>query len=90
MTAGAYVVSREALLNLHYGSYYTKLFQFDDIFVALVALKVKIDPVHCEEFYFWKKSYSKISYRNVIASHGYGDPDELRSVWNEQKSVGHA
>nr|CAG4637065.1 EOG090X07IA [Ceriodaphnia reticulata]SVE72983.1 EOG090X07IA [Ceriodaphnia reticulata] len=90
VTAGAYVVSREALLNLHYGSYYTKYFQFDDIFLALVALKVNIDPVHCPEFYFWKKGYSLTGYRDVIASHGYGDPDELRSVWNEQKAIGHA
>lgn len=90
VTAGAYVVSRSALLDLHYGSFYTKYFQFDDIFLALVALKINIEPVHCSEFYFWKKNYSKLGYRDVIASHGYGDPDELRSVWNEQKSAGHA
>lgn len=84
VTAGAYVVSREALLSLHYGSFYTKYFQFDDIFVGLVALKVNIEPFHCEEFYFWKKSYSKSGYRDVIASHGYGNPDELR---RDRKSV---
>ena len=90
VTAGAYVVSREALLELYYGSFYTKYFRFDDIFLSLVALKVNIEPVHCPEFYFWKKSYSKDGYRNVIASHGYGNPNELRNVWNEQKSAGHA
>lgn len=90
VTAGAYIVSREALLSLHYGSFYTKYFQFDDIFVGLVALKVNIEPFHCQEFYFWKKSYSKSGYRDVIASHGYGNPDELRRVWHEQKSAGHA
>ena len=89
-TAGAYVVSRQALFDLHYGSYYTKYFRFDDIFLALVALKVNINPVHCSGFYFWKKGYSMLGYRDVIASHGYGNPDELRSVWNEQKSAGYA
>nr|SVE75172.1 EOG090X07IA [Daphnia dolichocephala] len=90
VTAGAYVVSRAALLDLYYGSYYTKYFHFDDIFLALVALKMNIEPVHCSEFYFWKKKYSMLGYRDVIASHGYGNPDELRTVWNEQKSAGHA
>nr|SVE75802.1 EOG090X07IA [Daphnia hispanica] len=90
VTAGAYVVSRGALLDLHYGSFYTKYFQFDDIFLALVALKINIEPVHCSEFYFWKKNYSKLGYRDVIASHGYSNPDELRSVWNDLKSAGYA
>ncbi|EFX64346.1 hypothetical protein DAPPUDRAFT_66289 [Daphnia pulex] len=90
VTAGAYVVSREALLDLYYASFYTKYFRFDDIFLALVALKVNIEPVHCSDFYFWKKGYSKFGYQNVIASHGYGDPDELRRVWNEQKLAGYA
>nr|SVE73603.1 EOG090X07IA [Daphnia atkinsoni] len=90
VTAGAYVVSRAALLDLHYGSFYTKYFEFDDIFLALVALKINIEPVHCSEFYFWKKSYSQHGYRDVIASHGYSNPDELRTVWNEQKSAGNA
>lgn len=89
-TAGAYIVSRDALLDLHYGSFYTKYFQFDDIFLALVALKMNITPIHCSHFHFWGKSYTKLGYRDVIASHGYSDPDELRRVWNEQREAGYA
>ncbi|KAG8265510.1 beta-1,3-galactosyltransferase brn [Homalodisca vitripennis] len=89
-TAGSYVVSKEVLLDLYYGSLYTKHFRFDDIYLALVAYKLNIEPFHCDEFYFYKKGYSSHNYHYVIASHGYGDPNELLNVWNEQKSVGNA
>nr|CAG4646310.1 EOG090X07IA [Macrothrix elegans] len=91
ITAGAYALSRSALIDLYYGSYYTKYFRFDDIFLALVAQKANVKPMHCPEFHsYWKKGYSKDEYRHVIASHGYDDPDELVRVWNEQKSLGYA
>ena len=91
VTAGAYILSRQTLLDLHYGSQFTQYFRFDDVFLGLVARKARIEPVHCPQFYFWKKPYSSSSsYRHVIASHGYSDPDELKRVWSEQKSAGNA
>nr|CAG4647958.1 EOG090X07IA [Moina brachiata]SVE93056.1 EOG090X07IA [Moina brachiata] len=89
-TAGAYVVSRQALMDLFYASHYTKLFRFDDVFIGLACLKANIEPLHSSHFYFWKKPYSLEGYREVIASHGYGDPKELRFVWNQQKNAGRA
>lgn len=90
VTAGAYILSREALLDLYYTSFYTKHFRFDDIFLGLVAKKAGILPFHCEEFHFYKKAYTKYSYKYVITSHGYEDPNELLQVWNEQKALGNA
>nr|CAG4641751.1 EOG090X07IA [Eurycercus lamellatus] len=93
VTAGAYVLSRSALLDLHYGSAYTQYFRFDDVFLGLVARKASIQPLHCPHFYFWKKPYSSSnprSYRHVIASHGFHDPTELVHVWSRQKSAGYA
>ncbi|XP_014475274.1 PREDICTED: beta-1,3-galactosyltransferase brn [Dinoponera quadriceps] len=90
VTAGAYVLSKEALLDMYYTSFYTKHFRFDDIFLGLVAKKAEIEPFHCEDFHFYKKEYTKYNYKYVIASHGYGDPNELLQVWNEQKALGNA
>lgn len=90
VTAGAYVLSREALIDMHYTSYYTKHFRFDDIYVGIVAYKAQIEPFHCECFHFYKQEYHKVGYEFTVASHGYHDPEELRSVWNEQKSLGNA
>ncbi|KAH0955609.1 hypothetical protein HN011_000450 [Eciton burchellii] len=90
ITAGAYILSKEALLDLYYTSFYTKHFRFDDIFLGLVAQKADIVPFHCEDFHFYKKAYTKYGYKYVITSHGYEDPNELLQVWNEQKALGNA
>ena len=90
ITAGAYILSKEALLDMYYTSLYTKHFRFDDIYLGLVAKKADIEPFHCEEFHFYKKDYTKFNYKYLISSHGYGNPAELLNVWNEQKALGNA
>ena len=90
VTGGAYILSKEALLDMYYTSFYTKYFRFDDIFLGLVAKKADIEPFHCEEFHFYKKDYNKYNYKYVITSHGYGNPEELMEIWNEQKAMGNA
>lgn len=90
VTAGAYILSKNALSDMYYASYYTKHFRFDDIYLGLLAYKSKIEPYHCDEFYFYKKSYNKFNYEYTIASHGYSDPEELIHNWNEQKSLKNA
>lgn len=66
-------------------------FSFDDIYLALVALKANIKPLHEEEFHFQKAFYNEPhSYRYVISSHGYGNPEELVKVWSQVRAAGHA
>lgn len=90
VTAGSYILSREALIDMYYTSFYTKHFRFDDIYLGFVAKKAEIQPFHCGEFHFYKKNYNKYNYKYVITSHGYGNPDELLNIWNEQKALGNA
>lgn len=90
VTAGAYILSKEALVKLYYASLYTKHFRFDDIYLGLVALKAGIEPFHCSYFHFYKKPYNSLNYKYLIASHGYDDVTELERVWNEQKEAGNA
>lgn len=90
VTAGAYVLSREALIKFYFGSFYTKLFRFDDIYLGLLAKKLNIEPLNCDHIYFYKKHYSVTGYNYVIASHGYGNSEELLDIWLEQRSYGNA
>lgn len=90
VTAGAYVLSQAALIRFNYGSLYTKKFRFDDIYLGLLAKKLNIIPLHCEHIYFYKKHYTISDYKYIIASHGYGNNEELLNVWLEQKSFGNA
>ncbi|XP_015908040.1 beta-1,3-galactosyltransferase brn [Parasteatoda tepidariorum] len=90
VTAGAYVLSYPALEDMYYTSMFTKHFRFDDVYLGIVAKKCGISPLHNDHFYFWREPYTKDSYVNVIASHGFSDPEELQKVWDEQRSSGHA
>ncbi|XP_011302131.1 beta-1,3-galactosyltransferase brn [Fopius arisanus] len=90
VTAGAYVLSKAAMIEMYLTSLYTQHFRFDDIFLGLVAKKADIEPFHCDEFHFYKKDYTKFNYKYVISSHGYGNPEELMEIWNEQKGMGNA
>lgn len=87
VTAGAYIVSNQSMKVMYIGSFFVKHFRFDDVYLGIVAKKVGIVPIHCPRIHFYKKKYSKEGYKNVIASHGYGDHDELIRVWNEQNII---
>lgn len=54
-------------------------------------MKALIEPLHSEEFYFYKAAYSTaVSYRYVLASHGYDDSDEMLKIWSEVRANGYA
>lgn len=54
-------------------------------------MKANIEPLHSEEFYFHKALYAgTYSYRYVLATHGYDNPDEMVKVWTEVRGAGHA
>jgi hypothetical protein len=90
VTAGAFLLSRGALSDMYYTSLYTKHFRFDDIFVALLAKKVGVRPLHNHHFHFWRQTYSPKGYGSVIASHGFHDSQDMIQVWDEQRSLGNA
>ncbi|XP_055606570.1 beta-1,3-galactosyltransferase brn-like [Uranotaenia lowii] len=91
VTAGAFLLSHEALFEMYYVSMYTKHFRFDDIYLGIVALKAGIEPLHSEEFYFHKAPFlGPQSYKYVLATHGYDDPEELVKIWNEVRAAGYA
>lgn len=75
VTAGAFVLSREALFDMYYTSLFTKHFRFDDIYLGIVAMKALIEPLHCDEFYFQKTNVLERKY--AVASHGFGSSSNL-------------
>ncbi|XP_014663953.1 PREDICTED: beta-1,3-galactosyltransferase brn-like [Priapulus caudatus] len=87
LTAGAFLLSRATAVDMYHGALYTKHFRFDDIFLGIVAKKLGVEPTHDANIYFYKKRYSRDGYRDVIASHGYDDPDELLAVWRDQNAA---
>ncbi|XP_030244697.1 beta-1,3-galactosyltransferase brn [Drosophila navojoa] len=91
VTAGAFLLSREALLKIYAVGRSIPLFRFDDIFLGMVALRAHIPVHHCDDFHFDRPRYNgPDSYSDVIASHGFGDPVEMERVWNECRSANYA
>ncbi|KAI8036206.1 beta-1,3-galactosyltransferase brn [Drosophila gunungcola] len=91
VTAGAFMLSRKALLQLYSTSVHVPLFRFDDVYLGIVALKAGISLQHCDEFRFHRPTYrGPDSYSSVIASHEFGDPAEMTRVWNECRSANYA
>lgn len=91
VTAGAFILSRAAAIDLYYVSQYTKHFRFDDIYLGIVALKARINLTHCGNFHFHRPRYSgPDSYRFVIASHEFGDSFEMERTWNACRSANYA
>lgn len=91
VTAGAFILSRAAAIDLYYTSMYTKHFRFDDIYLGLLALKAGITLTHCGNFHFHRPRYSgPDSYRFVVASHEFDDSVEMERTWNACRSANYA
>jgi hypothetical protein len=84
ITAGAVLLSKPALEDIHYASYFVKHFRFDDIFVALCAKKMGLIPIHSEEFRFHERQ-SETPEQDLVAAHGFRDPEKLLRFWNTQR-----
>lgn len=89
-TGAAYVVSQRSLIDLYYTSMYTKFMPFDDVFIGIAAFKAQIEPLHISHIYIDPKPYSLEGFKDVVANHGFDDPNELRKVWNQQRDAGFA
>lgn len=88
ITAGAIVLSKTALLDIYFASYYVSHFRFDDVYVAICAKKMNITPLNSEYFRFWTTEDDSPE-ENLIASHGFSNPARLLRFWNSQKSHGY-
>ncbi|KAH8323108.1 hypothetical protein KR074_004221 [Drosophila pseudoananassae] len=91
VTAGSFILSRQALLQMYTTSKRIPLFRFDDVYLGIVALKARIPLQHCDDFHFHRPTYKgPDSYGSVIASHEFRDSEEMIRVWNECRSANYA
>lgn len=88
-SAGSYIVSREALKLMHYASFFTQHFRFDDIYLGLLAKKLGIEPFHCPKFLMFEAPYDAKNFKYVLAAHGFHS-QEMTKIWLEQKMLGNA
>ena len=83
VSAGSWVITRDLLLDMNDVIPYTKHFIFDDVFIAIVAHKLKVKPLHVPEFVMNKVFYGDIGFNSMMTSHDYlSNATELRRAWN--------
>lgn len=92
--AGSVALSKSTLVDIYYASLFTKHLRFDDVFIALCAKKMGIEPFHSEYFRV-SSSYpvmdrDDIKLEYLITWHGFHEPEALIKFWNAQKSLGSA
>jgi hypothetical protein len=88
VNAGNILLSKSALLDIYYATFFVKPFRFDDVYVAICAKKMGIEPIHSDRFKFWEE-YGDQPRQGLIAAHGY-DPDRLLMYWRIQQEAGYA
>ncbi|OWF49499.1 beta-1,3-galactosyltransferase 5-like [Mizuhopecten yessoensis] len=80
INAGAIVMSMDFVVDLHIASQYTNHFKFDDVFVGIVASKLKVTPVSCNIFTMVKILFTADRFWKTLVSHEY-KPKELLQAW---------
>lgn len=63
----------------------------DDVYLGIVAKKAKINLVGSDIFIYPEQIYSgPKSYKNLVATHGFNNPEKLVKVWGEVHKAGFA
>jgi len=87
IAAGCYVLSIKSARLFYMASKLIKLFRFDDIYMAILAHNIGIEPMNIENVKYYSPTYEPNLYAsNVIAAHGFKGK-ELSDIWNELKSL---
>ncbi|XP_060075493.1 beta-1,3-galactosyltransferase 5-like [Ylistrum balloti] len=80
ISAGAIVMSMDFAVDLHIASQYTSHFKFDDVFVGIVASKLRVSPVDCSLFSMAKVWFTADRFWKTLVSHEY-KPKEMLQAW---------
>ena len=84
-TAGSFIVPMETAKQIHIAAPYVKYIRFDDVYIGIVAWKLKINLKHSDKLLVYLDAYTKELFRDVVASHGFSDIEFLYKVWKEQE-----
>jgi hypothetical protein len=83
ITAGAYFVSNDSLLDLYTTSQFIPRFIFDDVYLGIIALKIGLNPKHSDQFVYWERNYDRTGFQKIIAAHGFKDPSLMQLAYRD-------
>ncbi|OWF42386.1 beta-1,3-galactosyltransferase brn-like [Mizuhopecten yessoensis] len=82
ISAGAMIMSMDFVKKLQIAIPFTKKFKFDDVFIAIVAHKLGVKPIHLPKIYIIKLiDFKDKRFKTMVASHRYKSTHALRNAW---------
>lgn len=91
ITGGAMLMTHKTVKHMHYVSYFTKAFKFDDVYIGILARKLGIEPVHSESFMCTLEDYMKANPIKPEATTCIGVHDieaaDLLKLWQTRRQV---
>jgi len=87
VTAGSFFMPMMTVDKLYAAMQFTQILRFDDVFLGIVAWKLRTKLQHNANLYFYEYAYDPFRYRKVIAAHGFKDPELLYKAWKEQNDL---
>ena len=84
-SAGAFFMPFDTAERISTAMPYVKYLRFDDVFVGIICHKLGIKLKHLEQTTVHELSYDKITYKEMIAVHGFKDVHLLAEVFKEQE-----
>ena len=89
-SAGAFFVPMKAALRITAAMPYTQYLRFDDVFIGIICWKLHIEMRGSRRIVFDENfTYRTIQFHEVVAAHGFGDPQRLQRAWNEEPEYWH-
>ncbi|KAK2145081.1 hypothetical protein LSH36_704g02027 [Paralvinella palmiformis] len=86
-TAGSFIMHMSAAERVHIATKYTKYLHLDDVFLGIIAWKLKINLQHTNDLHYIPIPYSPLRYSRLLAVHGFSDVEMLYMVWKEQQQL---
>ena len=98
VTGGLVLFTMETLKDFEIAAKYVKSFRFDDVYLGILADELAITPVYtsgiqnfCDPwwmFVFYRLAKFPV-FEQMIASHCFSNPDNLKSMWTNYLTVFH-
>ena len=88
ITAGSILMSRQFVQDVVFAVPYVKLLHDDGVYLAIIAYKLDVIPIHTSTMHIDHVFPYKRHFRYVLTSHGYTCVDDVIISWEYYKGLG--
>ncbi|VDN34657.1 unnamed protein product [Gongylonema pulchrum] len=82
ISAGAVLLSSQAIREMYYAIQHTRLYAYDDVYAGILAKSLDLPVTHNKNMRFWKAALSENDASSVICAHGF-EEEGLKNIYSE-------